>query len=207
MSPCPFRSATSLGTARCHHVPSPAVPHPGLRPWALPSATTLQKCHIQGHYQVPPCPFSTSATPRGTAKCHHSPQVPHPGSLPSATTSCPNSATSVVTSLGTPGATTPLLQKCHTQCWPLGHCQVPPRPPLALSHPGSLPWTLPGATPSSPRDLGGSLVPRGLLTLPAGPAGIGSGTRSRAQVTPRWLLVTPRWLLVAPGLPHGRWGS
>lgn len=156
MSPCPFRSATSLGTARCHHVPSPAMPHPGLRPWALPSATTLQKCHIQGHYQVPPCPFSTSATPRGTAKCHHSPQVPHPGSLPSATTSCPNSATSVVTSLGTPGATTPLLPKCHTQCWPLGHCQVPPRPSLATSHPGSHPWTLPGATTSSP----GIVTPR-----------------------------------------------
>lgn len=123
------RSATSWGTVRCHHVPS-EVQHPG----ALPGATMS----------------SSMVMSLGTAKCHHSPQVPHPGSLPSATTSCPNSATSVVTSLGTPGATTPLLQKCHTQFWLLRHCQVPPRPSLALSHPGSHPWTLPGATVSSP---------------------------------------------------------
>lgn len=186
------RSATSRGTTKCHHVPSPQVPHPG----ALPSATTLLKCHIQGHCQVPP---------------HPAPTVPHPWSPPWALQVQPRLFSRSATLSAGPWDTA----RCHhvlpwqrcTQGHILGRCQVPPRPPLALSHPGSLPCTLPGATPSSPRDLGVSLVPRGLLTLPAGPAGIGSGTRSRAQVTPRWLLVTPRWLLVAPGLPHGRWGS
>ncbi|XP_056368248.1 uncharacterized protein LOC130264236 [Oenanthe melanoleuca] len=161
---------TSLDTARCHHVLSPEVPQ--VPPCPFPSSATPSagswgtarchhilpwQCHIQGHVlghcQVPP--LCRSATPRvtskchhvllqqchtqrwllDTARCHHSAEVPHPGYFQVSPCPFSRSATSRVTSLGT--------ARCH-------HVPSP-----AVPHPGSRPWALPGATTSSPADLGG----------------------------------------------------
>ncbi|XP_005061652.1 PREDICTED: uncharacterized protein LOC101821957 [Ficedula albicollis] len=273
--------ATPRGNARCHHATS-EVPHPGTRPWALPSAITLQKCHIPGHCQVPPRPVSRSATSRGTARCHrvlpqqchiqghvlrHCQVPPLSRSATSRVTAkchhvlpqqhhiqghilghlqvppCPFSRSA--TSWGTcqvpphpspavphsgsrpwtpPGATMSLLQKCHIQCWFLEHCQVPPLcrsaksrvtskchhvllqqchiqghilghfqvPPLLFSRsatPSAGSWALPGATTSSPKDLGCLWC-------------LGGSPRSRQDPLELALAqVTPPRLLVAPGGP------
>ncbi|RLV83473.1 hypothetical protein DV515_00016435, partial [Chloebia gouldiae] len=102
---------TSWDTSRCHHVQ--VLPHPGSHPWSpagatmsFPSAATSRvtswdtsrvtswdtsechhvlpwQCHILGHLQVPPRPFSSIVTP----------VLSHPGlalgTPPGATTSLP----------------------------------------------------------------------------------------------------------------------
>ncbi|XP_068852779.1 uncharacterized protein [Aphelocoma coerulescens] len=147
---------TPWGTARCHHVPSPAVPHP-----ALPSRChhiLLQQCHTLGHCQVPPHPSPAVPHPALPPRCHHVPSPgSHPGALPGATTSLLSGVTSRATPWGTARCHHILLQQCHIQrCLPgattslhqghiQGHCQVPPRPCPAVSHPGAHPGELPGA--------------------------------------------------------------
>lgn len=172
--------------------------------WALPSATMsfLQQCYVQGHVlrhcQVPPCPSPVVAHPVLRLRAQ---QVPHPGSHP---WTLSGATTSRVTS------------------WDTARCRHISSPVVSHpgSHPGTLPGattslpssvtsrvtprTLPGATTSFPRVLG-SLVPWALPTLPAGSAGIPSGTPSRGQVTPRrcWWHQGSVTAAVCPRAPPG----